>query len=117
VSICVLVVEDEPTLRSLALDVLADAGFETLAAQDAAHALDVLDSEMDHIDVLFTDVRMPGRMNGLELAQVARRKWPELRVIVTSGYFERGELPAGANFLGKPWSASDLVSRIMQLAA
>lgn len=116
-SICVLVVEDEPTLRSLAIDVLSDAGFETLAAQNAAQALDVLDDNVDHIDVLFTDVRMPGGMNGLELAQVAKRKWPDLRVIVTSGYFERGELPAGANFVGKPWSASDLVSRILRLAA
>jgi two-component system, response regulator PdtaR len=68
-------------------------------------------------NVLFTDVRMPGRMNGLVLAKIAQTKRPQLRVIVTSGYYEREELPRGADFLGKPWSASDLISKITRAAA
>jgi CheY-like chemotaxis protein len=116
-AICVLVVEDEPTVRSLAIDVLSDAGFETIEAGDAAQALDVLKDPEQEIDILFTDVRMPGGMNGLELARVAKRRRPELRVIVTSGYFEREELPKGADFISKPWSASGLISKILRAAA
>ena len=66
-TICVLVVEDDPLVRFVAVQVLADAGFETIEAGDAAQALDVLRGS-DRIYVLFTDVRMPGRMNGFELA-------------------------------------------------
>lgn len=110
-------VEDEPTVRSLAVDILAEAGFETAEASNAAQALELLKGPEQDIDVLFTDVRMPGSMDGLELASVAKRKHPQLRVIVTSGYFDRKELPPGTTFIGKPWSAVDLISRIMRIAA
>jgi YesN/AraC family two-component response regulator len=70
-------------------------------------------SEQD-IDILFTDVRMPGGMNGLELACVTKRKRPQFHVIVTSGFYEREELPKGANFLSKPWSAFDLISAVVR---
>jgi DNA-binding NtrC family response regulator len=116
-AIRVLVVEDEPTVRSLAIDILSDAGFETLGAGDARQALDFLANSEREIDVLFTDVRMPGAMNGMELARVAKRERPKLGVIITSGYYDREELPKGANFLNKPWSAVDLVSRIKRAAA
>ena len=56
-------------------------------------------------------------MNGFELSLVEKRKWPELRVIVTSGYFDREDVPTGTNFLHKPYSASVLVSRVTQAAA
>ena len=103
----VLVVEDDPAIRSMAVDILLDAGFETLEAGDATEAIEALETSQHKIDILFTDVRMPG-MNGLELARVAKRKHPELRVIVTSGQNEK-ELPTGAKFLAKPWCASDLL--------
>jgi CheY-like chemotaxis protein len=111
-----LVVEDDPLVRFVAVEILADAGFETIEAGDAAQALEVL-KRNDPIDVLFTDVRMPGRMNGFELALIAQRKWPELRVIVTSAYFDQSDLPSGTNFLEKPWTASDLLRRVTQTAA
>jgi CheY-like chemotaxis protein len=114
-AICVLIVDDEPAVRALATDVLSDAGFETIAAADANQALHVLTHDVTNVDVLFTDVRMPGGMNGLELARVAKRNWPALRVIVTSGYFA-GDFPS-ADFLRKPWSASELVSRVEQAMA
>ena len=104
---CVLVVEDDPAIRLMAVDILSDAGFETLEAGDAAQALEALNKSEHKIDVLFTDLRMPG-MNGLELAHVAKRKHPQLRVIVTSGDYEK-DLPPGAKFLAKPWCASDLL--------
>jgi CheY-like chemotaxis protein len=112
---CVLIVDDEPAVRALATDILSDAGFHTIAAADANQALHVLTHDMNSIDVLFTDVRMPGAMSGLELARVAKRNWPALRVIVTSGYFA-GDFPS-ADFLRKPWSASELVSRVAQAVA
>jgi CheY-like chemotaxis protein len=113
---CVLVVEDEPLIRLLVLEILSEAGFEILEAQDPAEALTVLKSD-EQIDVLLTDVRMPGRMDGFELAEIAKHSRPELRVIVTSGYFDRREVPSGTNFLHKPYSASDLVKRVTQAAA
>jgi CheY-like chemotaxis protein len=116
-AICVLVVEDEPTIRSLAIDILSEAGFATVEAANAAQALDVLAKSEQEIDVLFTDVRMPGAMNGMELARVAKRERPRLHVIITSGFYGREELPKGANFLSKPWSAVDLVSKILRAAA
>jgi CheY-like chemotaxis protein len=78
-------VEDEPLIRLLVIDILSEAGFEVLEAQDPAEALTVLKSD-EQIDVLLTDVRMRGCMDGFELAEVAKRRRPELRVIVTSGY-------------------------------
>ena len=113
---CVLVVEDEPLIRLLVIDILSEAGFEVREAQDPAEALTVLKSD-EQIDVLLTDVRMPGCIDGFELAEVAKRRRPELRVIVTSGYIARGDVPSGTNFLPKPFSASDLVKRVRQVAA
>jgi len=115
-AICVLVVEDDPLVRFVAVQVLADAGFETIEAGDAAQALDVLRGS-GRIDVLFTDVRMPGRMNGFELALVAQRKWPKLRVIITSAYFDQSDLPTGTDFLHKPWTAPELLRRVNPAAA
>ena len=113
---CVLVVEDEPLIRLLVIDILSEAGFEVFEAQDPAEALTVLKSD-EQIDVLLTDVRMRGCMDGFELAEVAKRRRPELRVIVTSGYIARGDVPSGTNFLHKPFSASDLLKRVRQVAA
>jgi CheY-like chemotaxis protein len=104
---CVLVVEDDPAIRLMAVDILSDAGFETLEAGDAAQALEALNNSEHKIDVLFTDLRMPG-MNGLELARIAKRQHPQLRVIVTSGTYEK-ELPTDAKFIAKPWCPSDLL--------
>jgi CheY-like chemotaxis protein len=113
---CVLVVEDEPLIRLLVIEILSEAGFEVLEAQDPAEALTVLKSD-EQIDVLLTDVRMPGCMDGFQLAEIAKRRRPKLGVIVTSGYIARGDVPSGTNFLHKPFSASDLVKRVTQIAA
>jgi CheY-like chemotaxis protein len=111
----VLIVDDEPAVRSVATDALSDAGDTIAAAADADQALHVLTHDESAVDVLFTDVRIPGGMNGLELARVAKRKWPGLHIIVTSGYL--GDDFAAPEFLAKPWSASELVSRVAQAVA
>ena len=84
-AVCVLVVENEPTVWGLPIHIRSEAGFKTLHAEDAAQALDVLENNQSHVDVLFTDLRMRDGMSGLELARVAKRKDPDLRVVITSG--------------------------------
>jgi CheY-like chemotaxis protein len=104
-SACVLVVDDDPLVRFATVQILADAGFEIIEAEDAAEALAILKSHDQGIDVLVTDVRMPGRMNGFELSSVAKRKWPELRVIVTSGFFDRAGV-YNADIAVRRWQAA-----------
>ena len=114
-STCVLIVDSEPAVRSIAVDILSEAGFDTIPAADAGQALQVLTQETEGVDVLLTDVRIPGGMNGLELARVAKRKRPNIGVVVTSGYFAADFDSAGV--LRKPWSASELVERVKKAVA
>ena len=80
----VLVVEDENLIRLSALDMVEEAGFEAIAASDADEAIRILESRND-IRAVFTDVHMPGSMDGLRLARVVRNRWPPVALIVTSG--------------------------------
>ena len=109
----VLVVEDEPLLRMFNADMLSDAGFEVLEASDADEALRLLEMHHD-IAVVFTDVEMPGLIDGFALAQRIEAKWPGIGVVVTSG---RRYPPAafGANarcFVPKPFQVSQVVGAI-----
>jgi CheY-like chemotaxis protein len=109
----VLVVEDDFLVRLTAVDVLEDAGFRVYEADGADRALRTLEEQRD-IGAVFTDIDMPGSMDGLELARRVGRHWPDVRVIVTSGGARaaRLELPAGGVFIAKPYSASRIVSRL-----
>lgn len=100
----VLLVEDEPIVRMFAMEGLEAEGFEVEAVGDAAQALKCLEGRED-IKVLFTDVNMPGAMDGLGLAQLVRKRWPMIDIIVTSGKQRpaQGELPDGAWFVPKPY--------------
>lgn len=111
--IVVLVVEDEPVLRMLAVDMAEDAGFEVIEASDAATALAILDTR-DDIRIVFTDVDMPGDMNGAKLAHAIHHRWPPVRLIVTSGYYRMSELdlPKGDAFFSKPYRPSDVVAEM-----
>lgn len=84
----VLVVEDDPHLRKLTRSVLAMDGYEVLEAPNATLAMEIWKNHRDHIDLLYTDVAMPGGMNGSELAQHLLSEKPELKVIITSGYHD-----------------------------
>jgi DNA-binding NtrC family response regulator len=111
----VLVVEDDPFVRMCTSDMVAECGFEVIEAADAEAALDVLRVEADHILALVTDVRMPGRMDGVDLANLVAASWPDIRVLVTSGFDDgrAGALPKGIKFMQKPWRALDMITYVM----
>ncbi|WP_338028981.1 response regulator [Bradyrhizobium septentrionale] len=114
-----LVVEDDRLVRSYVLTQIESLGYTTLSANNGSEALAVLDSSAP-IDLLFTDVIMPGAMNGRELATEAQKRRPGLRVLFTSGYTENaidqdGKLEQGILFLGKPYSRAQL-ARMLQVA-
>src|SRR5580704_9352738 len=102
----VLVVEDEPFILSDAVTMIEDAGFEAIEATSADEAIDILTARSD-IRVVFTDIEMPGSMDGLKLARAVREKWPPVELIVTSGKWDLtdADLPARGRFIGKPYTA------------
>src|SRR3954463_3076741 len=96
----VLVVEDEFLLRMNAVDMIAAAGFEVIEAANADEAIAILVNRRD-ITVVFTDIQMPGSMDGLKLARAVRGRWPPIKIVATSGHVDVGEtdLPDGGRFL------------------
>ncbi|RYD82154.1 MAG: response regulator [Verrucomicrobiaceae bacterium] len=112
----VLIVEDEPLVRMDMADVLARAGFEVLEAANAAEAVSVLEEHSD-IDILFTDVDMPGSMDGLMLAAAVRKRWPPVRIIVTSGHHKVApeEMPGDSRFFGKPYHAEAVTAAMREM--
>ena len=99
----VLVVEDETLLRWHAVAMIEDAGFDVIEAGNAAEAISVLEARTD-IRVIFTDIQMPGSIDGLRLAHLVRNRWPPIKIIATSGQLRLRdyELPEGGRFLPKP---------------
>jgi CheY-like chemotaxis protein len=114
----VLIVEDELLLRMDAIEMIAAAGFEVLEAGDADEAIDILESRRD-ITVVFTDIQLPGSMDGLKLARAVRGRWPPIKIIATSGLVDVGEkdLPEGGRFLRKPYGSSELACVLRDLTA
>ncbi len=112
----ILVVEDDVIVRMLACDILTDAGHHTLEAVDAAEALRLLDARPD-IALVFTDVDMPGEINGLGLGRLISLKTPDLPMIITTGgaNVSPGDLPASARFLQKPYTPDALRTLIEQM--
>jgi CheY-like chemotaxis protein len=112
----VLIVEDEYLLRIDAVDIVAAAGFEVLEAGNADEAIDILEAHPD-ITVVFTDIQMPGSMDGLKLAQAIRGRWPPIKIIATSGHPDVGELdlPEGGRFLPKPYSPRQVTGVLREL--
>jgi PAS domain S-box-containing protein len=112
----ILLVEDDEALRAYGVELLNDLGYSVLAAANAAGALEII--ERGHkIDLLFTDVVMPGGMNGRELANEAMRRRPGLKVLFTTGYtrnaiVHRGRLDPGLQMIGKPFTYQELGTRI-----
>ncbi|WP_316176891.1 PAS domain S-box protein [Bradyrhizobium sp. SZCCHNRI1009] len=115
----ILIVEDDPLVRQHVIAQVGSLGYTTLAAANAAEALDVLERHPE-IDLLFTDVIMPGAMNGRQLADAARARRPSLRTLFTSGYTENaivhhGRLDAGVLLLPKPYRKPEL-ARMIRIA-
>ena len=108
-----LVVEDEEMLRPFAVGLLEEAGFEVLEAANAEAALKLIESNQD-IRILFTDIRLPGVLNGMELAREVHERWPDVLLLVTSGRTQPccGELSDKGRFLAKPYTRDELISEI-----
>ncbi|WP_242097141.1 response regulator [Sphingomonas sp. CROZ-RG-20F-R02-07] len=113
----VLIVEDEPLILIHSRLALEDAGFDVIVAGDSDEALAVIGRRPD-VTTLFTDVNIPGALDGLALAEAARRHHPAMAIFVTSGIYrpESGALPAGAHFLPKPYTGAQVL-RLMRADA
>ena len=113
----VLVVEDEPLLLLMAGDIVDDAGLEAILVPNADEAIRILESR-DDISIVFTDVRMPGSMDGIRLAAAVRNRWPPIKLVVVSGHLTAdADLPQGARFFRKPYASDQIISALRQLVA
>jgi two-component system, response regulator PdtaR len=112
----ILIVEDEFIIALGAAETFHRAGFETIEASNADDAVAILEARND-IGVVFTDVRMPGSMDGLKLAHCVRDRWPPVKIIVTSGHHSvrPGDLPDGGLFIPKPYSDQCLTAAVGEL--
>jgi CheY-like chemotaxis protein len=112
-----LVVDDEPIIRMDAADILEDAGFRTYQARNGDEALAALASFGRNIQLLFTDVQMPGDTNGFALARECSKRWPHISILVASGaqHPDPDDMPEGAVFMGKPFSANVIYDRLQEL--
>jgi CheY-like chemotaxis protein len=113
----ILVVEDEVLVRVIAVSVAQNCGFEVLEASTADEAIEILESRSD-IRLVFTDVNMPGSMNGLKLAHAVRGRWPPVELLVTSalGNITAKDLPERGRFLPKPYDVAELSEAFQQMA-
>jgi two-component sensor histidine kinase/CheY-like chemotaxis protein len=112
----VLIVEDEMMLRMRAVDIVEDAGFCPVEAVNADEALSILESRSD-ISLLFTDIQMPGSMDGLKLAHAVHDRWPSIKIILVSGQVSpsAAEKPADSRFFGKPLSVDKMISELQAM--
>ena len=112
----VLVVEDEPILRMNAVDMFEDAGLEALEAADADEALRLLEMHGQEVAALFTDIHMPGSMDGLDLARAVHKRWPHIVPVVTSGRarLQDDDIPDSGHFIDKPYRLSEVVGVIRE---
>ena len=116
----ILVVEDDPLVRGNVVMQLASLGYKTLEAETGAEALRMIDGNGAGIDLLFTDVVIPGGMNGRQLADEIANRHPSIKVLYTSGYTQnaivhQGRLDPGVLLLGKPYRKMDL-ARMVRVA-
>jgi two-component sensor histidine kinase/CheY-like chemotaxis protein len=109
----VLIVEDEMILRMRAVDIVEDAGFTPIEAVNADDALAILESRSD-IEMLFTDIQMPGSMDGLKLAHAVRERWPKIKIILVSGQLTLtdADKPVDSRFYGKPLDVKHMIAEL-----
>jgi two-component sensor histidine kinase len=112
----VLVVEDEMLLRMRAVDIVEDAGFTAVEAVNADDALKILESRSD-IELLFTDIQMPGSIDGLRLAYAVHERWPLIKIILVSGQLKLtdGDKPADSRFFGKPLDVKQMIAEMQDM--
>ena len=112
----VLVVEDEMLLRMRAVDMVEDAGYIPVEAVDAEAAFAILESSPG-IGLLFTDIQMPGKMDGLQLACAVHDRWPAIEIILVSGQLKLSEhdIPPRSRFFGKPLKADEMIAEMRDM--
>jgi len=112
----VLVVEDEMVLRLRAVDIVEDAGFTAIEAVNADEALALLESRSD-ISLLFTDIQMPGSLDGLMLAHAVHKRWPTIKIILVSGQVKLSETdkPTDSRFFGKPLEVKEMIAELQEM--
>lgn len=112
----VLIVEDEMVLRMRAVDIVEDAGFRPVEAVNADEAISILESRSD-ISLLFTDIQMPGSMDGLKLAHAVHDRWPAIKIILVSGRVKPSdaERPADSRFFGKPLGVEQMITELQAM--
>ena len=112
----VLIVEDEMMLRMRAVDIVEDAGFHSVEAVNADEAMSILESRSD-ISLLFTDIQMPGTMDGLKLAHTVHNRWPGIKIILVSGQLKPSdaERPTDSRFFGKPLSIQQMITELQAM--
>lgn len=111
----ILVVEDEPFMQELILEVIRDLGLPALALASGDKAFAFLKEKHQQIDLMITDVRMPGLMDGVDLANAVYEKWPHIKIVLSSGYASEQmlKLKKPTLFLAKPWSLDALQDAIV----
>ncbi|WP_046869236.1 response regulator [Microvirga massiliensis] len=115
----VLVVEDEPEVRSLAATLLEETDLQVVELDSADAALAFLENRADEVVMVFTDVALPGKFDGVDLTLACAARWPHIRVLVTSGRVRlpNDGLPKTARFIPKPWRAFDVLVAAERAAA
>ena len=111
----ILIVEDEAIIRMGAVQMLEDAGFATVEAGNADDAMRILECRSD-IRAVFTDIIMPGTLDGLRLAHAVRGRWPPIHLILTSGHISRdAEFPVAGRFIRKPYWPEHVIATLREL--
>ena len=114
----VLVVEDDSLIRMLAVVTVEEAGFDVLEAENADDAIRILESRGD-VRVVFTDIDMPGSMDGLMFAIAVRGRWPPIEIILTSGHraVAKKDMPERSVFIAKPYESRRVIDVLRDMAA
>jgi CheY-like chemotaxis protein len=114
----ILIVEDEALVRLSAIGMFEDAGFRMIEATNSDEALELLNADSD-VQLLFTDVKMPGTIDGVSLARQVRDRWPHIGIMVTSSrsMSRFDELPSGSRFEQKPYSPATVIRHARELTS
>ena len=117
-AVYVLVVEDDFLSRLHAVNLVEDAGYIAVEASNADEAITILEARKD-IRIVFTDIDMPGSMDGLKLAHAIRERWPPIELILTSGHFDlsHDEIPERGRFFPKPYRDQEIISALQHFVA
>ncbi len=117
-ALVVVLVEDEFLVRALMADLLSDAGFDVREAGHADEALAIVEAQHANVRLLFTDIHMPGTMDGLALVHHVHQNWPNIKLLIASGKarIESDDLPPGCHFLPKPYDLQETLDRVRTMA-